>query len=84
MEPPSDPLALRAPVDAPTNAFLAFDAMPSAVAVIDADGTVTATNRAWRLFASLNGGSLESTVREPGTSTPNRPGQRLLRRPGVI
>lgn len=38
----------------------AFDAIPATAAVLDGDGVITAVNRAWRLFASLNGGDTDT------------------------
>ena len=38
-----------------------LDAVPDATAVVDADGRITAVNRAWRMFALDNGGRVEDT-----------------------
>jgi len=39
-----------------------FDALPDATAVLDRNGVITATNRAWRMFARDNGGQHDSTA----------------------
>jgi PAS domain S-box-containing protein len=46
---------------APTTTTVAFDALPDATAVLDADGGIVATNLAWRMFSADNGGTPEST-----------------------
>lgn len=38
-----------------------FEALPDATAILDRDGTITAVNEAWRMFALDNGGPAEST-----------------------
>jgi PleD family two-component response regulator len=38
-----------------------LDAMPSAAAVLDADGVVVVINSVWKRFAEINGGSVEAT-----------------------
>ena len=39
----------------------AFNRFSAAAAVLDASGVIVETNESWRLFARLNGGSVEST-----------------------
>ena len=39
----------------------AFDRLGASAAVLDGDGVIIDTNQAWRLFASLNDGSSETT-----------------------
>ena len=39
----------------------AFDRLSPCAAVLDSDGVIVDTNRAWRLFAELNEGSVRTT-----------------------
>jgi PAS domain S-box-containing protein len=39
------------------------EAIPAVIAVVDGDGTILDTNRAWRRFARMNGGTAMSTGR---------------------
>ena len=50
----------QAPAPLPTVEDL-LDALPDATAVLDRDGVIVATNRAWQMFAQDNGGSGQST-----------------------
>ena len=45
----------------PAAAHAAFEALPDAAAVLKADGSIVATNLAWRMFSVDNGGSPETT-----------------------
>ena len=54
--------------DVPTSALhdadlaaAVFEALPDATAVLDRHGTITAANRAWRMFAEDNGGRQDET-----------------------
>jgi diguanylate cyclase (GGDEF)-like protein len=55
-----DHVATRALEDAGIAAAV-FEALPDATAVLDRNGTITAANRAWRMFAEDNGGRPEDT-----------------------
>ena len=45
----------RAPVSVPESASTVIEALPGQVALLDANGTVTAVNEGWRRFARANG-----------------------------
>ncbi len=55
MAQPPDGLQVHAVVDG------VFEVLPDPTAVVDASGTIVAVNRAWRMFALDNGGSVEAT-----------------------